>query len=99
MRTNVLLRNWNAAAAPGDQRQLEVIASGLPVFGGSQLAIDIALRSPLPRDGSPRARADWFDRAIAEAARADKEAKYPELTSGTRCRLIGLAIETGGRFS
>ena len=99
VRTNVLLRNLNVAAAPGDQRQLEVIASGLPVFGGSQLAIDIALRSPLQRDGSPRARADWFDGATAEAARADKEAKYPELTSGTRCRRIVLAIETGGRFS
>ena len=99
VRTNVLLRNLNVAAAPDDQRQLEVIASGLPVYGGSQVAIDVTLRSPLRRDGSPIATADWSDGAAADAARADKEAKYPELASGTRCRLVVLAIETGGRFS
>ena len=31
-------------------------------------------------------------------ARADKEATYPELLSG-RCRLVVMAIETGGRWS
>ena len=99
VRSNVLLRNLNVATGLEDQRQIEVIASGLPVFGGSQFAIDVALRSPLDRDGAPRARADWQDGASAEAARADKETKYPELASADRCRLVVLAIETDGRFS
>ena len=99
VRSNVFLRNLNVATEPNDRRQLEVIASGLPVLGGSQLAIDVTLRSPLQCNGEPRAQADWCDGATAEAARADKEAKYPELATGARCRLVVLALETGGRFS
>ncbi len=99
VRSNVFLRNLNVATEPNDRRQLEVIASGLPVLGGSQLAIDVTLRSPLQCNGEPRAQADWCDGATAEAARADKEAEYPELATGARCRLVVLALETGGRFS
>ena len=32
------------------------------------------------------------------AARRDKEATYPELAASTRCMLVVVAIETGGRF-
>ena len=31
--------------------------------------------------------------------RRDKEMKYPELLTGGRCRLVVVAIETGGRWS
>ena len=82
-----------------DGRHIEVVASGLPCYGGAQLAVDVTLRHPRNRDGEPRARAAWRDGAVADAARADKEAAYPELASGCRCRLVVLAIETGGRFS
>ena len=99
VRDNVYLRDLNVAVPAGDERRIEVIASGLPVFGGSQLAIDITLRSPLRSDGTHRPCADWQDGATAERARADKESKYPELVVGGRCRLVVLAIETGGRFS
>ena len=34
----------------------------------------------------------------AVGARTDKEIRYPELTTG-RCRLVVVAIETGGRWS
>ena len=71
----------------------------LPVIGGSQLAIDMTLRSCLTREGLPRPRSDWQNGVTAESARGDKERKYPELASGTRCRLVVLAIEVGGRFS
>ena len=99
VRPNVLLRDLNLAVDSADERRIEVIASGLPVFGGSQLAIDVTLRSPLRRDGSHSADADWLDGAAAARARADKERKYPELATGARCRLVVLAVETGGRFS
>ena len=36
---------------------------------------------------------------MAEAARADKEATYSEFARGGRCRLVVLAVETGGRLS
>ena len=45
------------------------------------------------------ARAAHEDGAVLEQAREDKEATYPELVSSHRCRLVVLAIETGGRWS
>ena len=37
-----------------DNRRLEVVADGLPLFGGAQLAIDTTLVSALRRDGTSR---------------------------------------------
>ena len=99
VKTNVMLRDMNIAVPAADERRLEVLVSGLPVFGGSQLAVDVTLRSCLTRDGVARANAHWSDGACAEGGREDKEAKYPELISGERCRLVVLAVELGGRFS
>ena len=99
VRTNVRLADLNIAVSSRDERRLEVIASGLPAFGGAQLAIDATLRSPLSSAGLPRSQAHWRDGAVAEAARADKEDSYPELLRGSRCRLVVVALETGGRFS
>ncbi len=96
---HVKIRDLNIAARADDERQIEVIASGLPIFGGSQLAVDVTLRSVLRGDGSSRSQAYWKDGAVAHAARHDKEAQYPELASSDRCRFIVLALETGGRFS
>ena len=99
VRPNVKLRDLNIAVRASDERQIEVIASGLPLFGGSQLAVDVTLRGALSRDGIPRSEAHWRDGAAADAARADKESKYPELAAGSRCCLVVLALETAGRFS
>ena len=98
VRTNVFLRDLNVAVPPGDERRIEVIVSGLPVYGGSQLAIDITMRSPLHADGSHKTAADWEDGATAKRVRGDKERNYPELTVDGRCRYVVLPIETGGRF-
>ena len=39
-----------------DWRRLEVVADGLPLFHGAQLAIDTTLVSPVSRDGLPHPR-------------------------------------------
>ena len=39
-----------------DDRRIEVIANGLPILGGSRLAVDITLVAPLTTTGEPRAR-------------------------------------------
>ena len=39
-----------------DDRRIEVIANGLPLRGGNQLAVDTTLVSPLTREGVPRQR-------------------------------------------
>ena len=88
---NVFLRDLDLPIGAMDQRRIEVIAEGLPVFHGAQLAIDATLVSPLRADGEPHRRCP---------DRRRQERTYPELTGGrSRARLVVIAAETGGRFS
>ena len=96
---NAKLANMNLGVAAGDQRRIEVLAQGLPLRAGAQLAVDITLRSALTADGAPKPRAATVDGAAAASARQDKEAAYPELLAARRCDLVVVAIETGGRWS
>ena len=82
-----------------DQRRIEVIAEGLPVFHGAQLAIDATLVSPLRAVGEPHRRCPFEDGVALTLARRRKERTYPELTGSGRAKLVVIAGETGGRFS
>ena len=80
-----------------DNRRLEVVADGLPLFGGSQLAIDTTLGSALRRDGTSRPQADSID-GVALAAARQNSRTYPERSGGDgRARLV--VPEVGGRWS
>ena len=80
-----------------DDRRIEVIANGLPLWGGAQLAVDTTLVSPLTSSSQPRRRAGQYAGAALQDARKSKERTYPELLRSRRCRLVVLALETGGR--
>ena len=55
--TNVLVRDLNVAPSRQDDRRIEVIANGLPLWGGVQVAVDTTLVSPLTANGeSPGVR-------------------------------------------
>ena len=100
--TNMLVRELDLA--PGlnttDGRRLEVIAVGLSLFQGAQLAIDTTLVSALRADGTPRPRAATTPGAALADARSRKETTYPELVGeGSRAKLVVLAAEVGGRWS
>ena len=82
-----------------DDRRIEVIANGLNLWGGPQLAVDTTLVSPLTRDGQPRTHAGTYRGAALHAARRSKERTYPELLATRRCKLVVLAIEVAGRWS
>ena len=83
-----------------DNRRVEIVADGLPLFMGAQLAVDTTIVSVLKRDGSVRSRCATIDGASLEAARRRKEATYPELTGRNgRTRLVVLGCEVGGRWS
>jgi len=82
-----------------DDRCIEVIANGLNLWGGAQLAIDTTLVSPLTGDGQPRRRAGTYAGAALHTTRRSKERTYPEFLQSRRCRLVVLAFETGGRWS
>ena len=51
------------------------------------------------RQGEPQPGAAEVDGAVLVRARRDKENAYPELVTSRRCRLVVVAIETGGRWS
>ena len=82
-----------------NDRRIEVIANGLALWGGAQLAVDTTLVSPLTRAGEPRRRVGRFAAAALHDARKAKERTYPELVRNSRCRLVVLGIEVGGRWS
>ena len=48
--------------------------------------------------GAPRTTAATVNGAALTQARRDKEAKYAELARNERCRLVVIALETGGRW-
>ena len=65
----------------------------------AQLAVDITLRCALTSRGEPRTGAAREDGTTCQNARADNAQKYAQLLVGDRCRLVVVALETGGRWS
>ena len=86
--TNVFVRDMDLAVHNAlDSRRLEVVADGLTLWRGAQLAIDTTMVSPLRWDGTTRAAN--FDGAALEVARRRKGTTYPELSGeGGRARLV-----------
>ena len=81
--TNAMFRDFDLADPdPEDRRRIEILADGLPLFGGAQLAVDTTLVSALHCDGSAHPRAAHVDGAVLVAARRRKERTYPELVGG-----------------
>lgn len=100
VQTDVLLRNTNLLGiAANDGRQLEVVATGLPLYRGVPLGVDCTMVAPLHADGRPWEHADTTDAVAIRRGERDKVRKYPELVNNGRLRLTTLATETGGRWS
>ena len=55
---NVMVRELDIAQGNSDPRRLEVIAEGLSLFGGVQMALDATLVSAHHGDGTPLREAD-----------------------------------------
>jgi len=95
---NVALADMNLDEPVADGRRLEIVANGLGVYHGQQLAIDTTCISPITRAGEPHPGADTTPGRAADNALQRKRRRYPELTRARRCRLIVFAIEVGGRW-
>ena len=94
--TNVFVRDLDLLAP--NARRLEIVAEGLPLFGGAQLAVDTTMVSAHHCDGTARA-APVVGVALTEARRR-KERAYPELVGPrSRAKLVVLAGEVGERWS
>ena len=94
--TNLLVRDMDLDVPNAhDNRRLEVVADGLPLFGGVQLAVDTTLVSAVRGDGQPQRGASNRDGVVLTRSRKKKETTYPELVRpGSRAKL-----EVGGRWS
>ena len=103
MRRDVSLRDLNLPhVSPSDDRCIEVIVVGLPLFHGAQLVVDTILVALLKRNGQPRPRAVDTDGAACVAARRKKAQTYPELSGEQgRARLSSYLwkLEAVGRLS
>ena len=88
--TNVLVRDLDLRAPEATgARRLEVVADGLPLFTQRwcQLCIATGVLAQVPHIGT-----------ALEVARRRKERTYPELVAPwSRCRLVVMANEVGGR--
>ena len=80
---NVFVRDLDLGVVDRlDARRLEIVADGLPLFGGAQLAIDTTLVSAIRQDGTPIRGAATRDGVALAEARRRKARTYPELTPG-----------------
>ena len=97
---NVFLRDLNLDAPVADARRIEVVANGLPLWHGVQLAVDTTLVSPVRRDGTARLHAAVRPGVALQAASRRKRVRtYPEVVRAQRCRLVVFGLEVGGRWS
>ena len=85
-----------------DERAIEVLASGLPMLHGAQLAVDITLRSATSSDGWPQPNAAHTNGAALIRARwgqgdqIRRACGWQPVSFGCRCAGDGGAMEQRG---
>ena len=93
VRFNGMLRDMNIAVAATDQRAIEVLASGLPLHRGVQLAVDITIRCAHTAESRacstmPRPRTEPFSRLRVQRRLQD----MPNSCMSDRCRLVVVGV-------
>ena len=96
---HVALRDLNLDVPAADGRRIEVVANGLPIWQGAQIAVDATIVSPMRRDGQPRPRADHEPGLALNQAVDRKHRTYPEFQQARRRGLVVVGVEVGGRIS
>ena len=95
---NVMLRDLNLDEPVLDERRIEIVANGLPIWHGSQVAIDTTMVSPLHQNGIARPRADQIGGIAIQIMSSRKRHKYRAITQARRCRFVVFGVEVGGRW-
>ena len=90
VRFNTRLREMNVAVSANDERSIEVLASGLLVHHGAQLAVDVALRCALTCGGNAHPQAASTNGVVLTRA---PSGQGEEVRRTPRVR----ALPTGGR--
>ena len=93
-----LLRHTTLPVDGEDNRRMDVVVNGLPLYHGRPLFCDATVRSPLKGDGEPHSKAATENGAVLRRAKTDKEDKYRDLALSPLAELRVLACEVGGRW-
>ena len=80
-------------------RRLEVVANGLSLARGAQLAVDTTLVSPLKRNGDPVPGSQRGPGAALARAKRRKGKVYRDVLESRRTQLLVFGVEVGGRWS
>ena len=94
--TNLFVRDLDLPIANHDARRLEVVADGLPLFGGAQLAIDTTLVSSVQADGRPRPQCARVDGAALSESPPTQAAHVPGTLWDSGSRKVGGIGRRGG---
>ena len=84
---------------PADQRQIEIVVTGLPFARGLPVAVDATMVSVLHADGRPWDGATTKPGSSFGRAYKSKWRAYPELKDSATVRLVLAAAEVGGRLN
>ena len=96
VRRNVKLRDVNVHVDASDDREVEVLAAGLPIGLGAQLAFHITLRSVLTCCGAPRPNAAAVDGAVLTLVTRKPDIPNASQQSGVVSWLSHSKREDGG---
>ena len=91
------LRNTTLPTDPTDNRRIDLLVTGLPLYGGRPLFCDVTVRSPLKGNGQAHSKAASTSGAVLQRAEKDKATKYHDVAKSSLRELIVLECETGGR--
>ena len=83
--TNVFSRDMNVDVPLAGSRRIEVLANGLPLWQGAQVAVDTTFVSPVSRDGSARAS------AVSGRGRRRVQSCWRLIAAGWSCWVVVLA--------
>ena len=87
MQAQVWLCDLDLGFDATDERRVDLVARGLPLFGGVPVCGDSSMTSVLHCDGKPWVGATDNDGVAIQRARRAHETTYPELVRGGRGRL------------
>ena len=93
------LRDMDLGVHASGNRRIDLVARGLPLFGGVPTCGDAALVSHVHADGTPLLGADVRDFVALERTRWQHSREYSELIAGDRGLLVVLGCEIGGRWA
>ena len=99
MQAQQLLRDCGLGIPSTDSRRIDLVARGLPLFGGLPIFGDASVVSPLHGDGTLWGQSASTNGVALQRTRARHEGTYQEICISDKAVFLLLGAEVGGRLS